>query len=227
MDNDEIDRILKLLEDGKITPKEAEGLIRAIRKGTQVAGEAPKTRKWACGGTGEGPDLIRSVLNGLKAAARRQRRLAWWRYYRFADQLRTLRHDRRRRLSPEDRLRHLFADRGLADPDELKPEAKLADLGFDVVAWEVLRHALEEEFETALADETVRSFTTYGNVLAWVSAQARAGQGEDSERASPPEPPANVPGAAPPPPPDAPEPPPAPDAPTEPDQPEPPSQSTE
>jgi len=198
--NEEISRILRLLEEGKISADEAERLIRSLREGHTKAAE-PSEKRWKCEGKPEPPDVLRSIVRAFKAAARRQRRFTWWRYYWFAHKLAEARQRRVSAMTVEARVRHLFAHRGLADggPDGAAASTALADLAFDDMARDVLRFSIEDEFGISVTSDDVTAFQTVGDVVAWVTARvpdtapqpgadARAGA-DASEAAEAPEPP--------------------------------------
>jgi len=212
--NEQISRILKLLEDGKITADAAERLIRALQ---EVGGNGSSERRWQTGYRSEPPDILRVLMRAIRAAGRRQRRLSWWRYYRFQDQLARCRRKRAEEMSTADRVAHIFTHRGLADPDELQANATLEDLGFDQVARAVLRWALQDEFGVEMSEDTLASLWTYGAVVEWAERHSAGHSTAATEAANPepaaaPEPPSDPEPAA------APEPPSDPEGPPEPSQ---------
>jgi acyl carrier protein len=171
--NEEVSRILKMLEDGKISAEAAERLIRALKE-TGGAEGGGRTRQWTCTGTQEAPDVLRKLIKSFRVACRRQRRTTWLRYYRYAEYLANQRRQRRGQVPIAERLGLLFSRHGLADPEELTPHATLEDLHFDAAARELLRYALREEFEVSISAEEVEAFRTYGDVIRWVEEHATA-----------------------------------------------------
>lgn len=169
MSNEEVSRILRMLEEGKISADEAERLIRSLKD--TAAESEPSEKRWKCTGTGEPADFLCRIVRAFKAGARRQRRFTWWRYYWFAQRLADARKQRRSELTIEARVRHLFTQRGLADPDDLSLETRLADLSFDDVARDVLRFSLEDEFELAVSAEQLSDLSTVGDIVGWIAGQ--------------------------------------------------------
>jgi len=214
--NEEVSRILKMLEDGKISAEAAERLIRALKE-TGEAEAAGRTRQWTGTGTQEAPDVLRKLIRSFRVACRRQRRMTWLRYYKYAENLANQRRQRRGQVPIAERLGLLFSRHGLADLEELRAEATLEDLYFDAVARELLRYALQEEFEVSISAEEVEAFRTYGDVIRWVEEHVSAGADAAEETpvgARAPDPPQPPPAPAPPPPcPEPAEPPSAPTAP--------------
>lgn len=202
--NEQVNRILRMLEEGKIDADAAERLIRALQRTEPASGSE---RHWPFEGRAETPDIFRGIVRALKAASRRQRRLVWWRYYRFNDRMAACRRKRAAELSTPARIEHLFVHRGLADPDELRPEVTLDQLGFDQFARDILRWALQDEFGIEIQPQEVQRLTTFGSVVEWVESRVAAtGTTSQPEPPTPPEPPA---------PPTPPEPPSEPEAPPE------------
>lgn len=183
--NEEISRILKLLEDGKITADAAERLIRAVR---DRSGNGTSEHRWSTAGRTEPPDILRGLVRSLKAAGRRHRRLTWWRFYRFQEQMAACRRRRADEMTPRARVEYLFTHRGLAEPDELRPEVSLSDLGLDQVGKDVLRWALQDEFGVELAPEVFGSLTTYGAVVAWAESLTTPPTAPDAAASAPSEP---------------------------------------
>ena len=143
--------------------------------------------------------------------------MTWLRYYKYAENLANQRRQRRGQVPIAERLGLLFSRHGLADLEELRAEATLEDLYFDAVARELLRYALQEEFEVSISAEEVEAFRTYGDVIRWVEEHVSAGADAAEETpvgARAPDPPQPPPAPAPPPPcPEPAEPPSAPTAP--------------
>lgn len=115
--NNEIHRVLSLLEEGKISAQEATELIAALGSAKQTMGSAGSDEGPGAGRSGSaegsregGPDIIQIIGRALRRMARRQTRATWWRYYAFTDQ-----HSRSRtpwRTSLDARLRMPRRDDG-------------------------------------------------------------------------------------------------------------------
>jgi acyl carrier protein len=184
--NDEISRILRLLEEGKISADEAERLIRSLKEGLGK-GPGPSDKRWKCEGKAEPPDVVRSIVRAFKAAARRHRRSTWWRYYWFAQKLTEARQRRKAAATAEARVHHLFTHCGLADPGDLPNATTLADLAFDDMARDVLRFAIEDEFGVTVTSDDVSAFQTVGDVVAWASERVPAAPAAPAPEAAEPQ----------------------------------------
>jgi acyl carrier protein len=159
--NEEISRILRMLEDGKIGAEEAERLLRALKEAA-TAGPEPAARK-------DVPDILQAICKAIKGAGRRQRCIAWWRYY-WA--LRRNAEEKRRRsaeMTVAGRINYLFEACGLADPKDLAAGVALDEkAGFDRVSRQVLRYALEDEFGVEATADEVLGLGTVAEVVAFV-----------------------------------------------------------
>jgi acyl carrier protein len=165
--NEEIGKILNMLEEGKISAEDAERLIRALCETESARGKAGKRRP--CGTGKEPHDLWQALCRALRRAARRQRRIAWWQFHWQLRQAAEARRKRAAEMSVAGRVQWLFVECGFADPGDIPATASLdADLEFDPVARQILRYALEEEFDIAVNEDEVLELTTFGDVVAFV-----------------------------------------------------------
>lgn len=164
--NEEISRILKLLEDGKISANEAERLLRLVMQGPGSGTSSAK--RWECC-TGEPGAVWRGIRRALRSMARAQRRSAWWQYFWTVRQAAEGRRKRAAEMTIAERVQHIFVACGLADKENLSSEATLeGDLGFSAITRQLLRFALEDEFGIAVTDDDVARFVTLADVVAFV-----------------------------------------------------------
>ncbi len=168
--NEEVGRILGMLEDGKISAEEAERLIRALCETASHRASAGK--RGPCGEPKQGADILKCICRALKAAARRQRRMSWWQYYWANRRWAEARSKRAADMGTAERVERLLIECGLGDPGETPPTARLdQDLHFDNLARQVLRYALEDEFGLSVSPEDVLAMATVADVVAFVEAR--------------------------------------------------------
>ncbi len=72
-------------------------------------------------------------------------------------------------MSTEDRVKAIIVEQLGVDESQVKPEASfIDDLGADSLDTVELVMALEEEFDTEIADEQAAELTTVGSVLKYI-----------------------------------------------------------
>ncbi len=77
----------------------------------------------------------------------------------------------------EQRIRKIVAEKLNVGEDQVTPQASfIEDLGADSLDTVELLMALEEEFGIDIPDEEAEKIGSFGDVLAFVSVQAKAGQ---------------------------------------------------
>lgn len=157
--DEEISRILRLLEEGKIQAAEAERLIRALKEvhETEVRIEP----------FGELNAFFRGIARSMRRAARAQRRCRWWQFFRYLEWLEQARRGRAETLSIAERVRFVLRERVMVEQESLTPEARLHDLLPDRMARDNLRYGLQAEFHLEIDPgdldhlETVRALEEY------------------------------------------------------------------
>lgn len=183
--NDEISRILKLLEDGKVTADEAERLIRTITQSQEAGTE--RTRR-SEGDACEPGAVWRALRGTLRAVARAQRRSAWWQYFWTTRRAAEARRKRAAEMTVGQRVEFLLVECGLADRDDLSPAAKLdGDLGCSCMSRQLLRYALEDEFGITITNDEANGFATVADVVACVEERVGAQPSPEPEAADGPQ----------------------------------------
>ncbi|NUQ69649.1 MAG: hypothetical protein HUU17_02385 [Chthonomonadales bacterium] len=174
--NNEIHRVLSLLEEGKISAQEATELIAALGSAKQTMGSAGSDEGPGAGRSGSaegsregGPDIIQIIGRALRRMARRQTRATWWRYYAFTDQHSRSRLERAATMTPADRVRRVATAVGLADAAEWTSEALLSGFELDEMARGLLRYAMADEFGCPLTDAEAGRWITVGDIEAWAA----------------------------------------------------------
>jgi len=191
--NEEISRILRMLEEGKINAEEAERLIRALREA-----ESPRAESHGRAAPEPNPcatfaETLREIGRVVREAQRRQRRSAcryavWCRYGVRR------RHEQERRRRAENwntfrRVKHVLLFSAIVD-DHLKPEDRLRDLLDDQLAWDNLRFGLEEEFRIDVQPADLRALDTVQALMDYIdgrvqpASSAAAEPGESSSESS-------------------------------------------
>ncbi len=182
--NEEVGRILTMLEDGKISAEEAERLIKALC--VTASGQAETGKRHPSGERKEGADILKCVWRALRVAARRQRRVSWWQQYWANRRWVEARTKRAAGMGTPERIEHLFIECGLADPGDAPPTARLEqDLRLDHLARQVLRYALEDEFGLTVSTEDVQGMATVADVIAFVESRTAPPAPEPAPEPSP------------------------------------------
>src|SRR5579863_5863773 len=172
--HEEIARILRMLEEGKISAEEAERLIRVLREPEPPRPEShprptPEPDPFATFAA-----RMREIVHACRTAQRRQRRAAhryaiWCRYgiRRRHEQ------ERRRRAehwTPYRRVKHVLLFVAVVG-DHVKPESRLNDLLDDQLAWDNLRFGLEEEFHLEIPAADLAGLATVQAVADYIEAR--------------------------------------------------------
>jgi acyl carrier protein len=171
--NEEISRILKILEEGKITAAEAELLIRALKEGgtpppppppgTPPPPHRPRPRAEIC-------DIVSAITRAIGRAERRQRRYRIWSFLQQVRVRQEERQERRNRMSVAERVLYVFEEIVLPDVDEIKPEMRLReDLHLGAIARDNLRFGLEAEFDIRIAAGEALGWKTVQEVMDYVA----------------------------------------------------------
>ena len=147
--NEEIARILQLLEAGKVNADEAERLIKAVT-GPSATAAGPGDQSATEAGTESTAEvcpnpfrdiehLVRTVTRAYRSGMKRHRRFEQWRWHEYRRQQQDERRQRAESQPINDRVRHVLQERAFVDPD-----AALEEL--DDIARNLMRYELEEEF---------------------------------------------------------------------------------
>jgi hypothetical protein len=179
--NEEIAKILQMLEAGTISADEAERLIRAVREepGSSRAGGRPAS---------DAPVepfhslklLFRRLSEAQMRAARRQLRWMWHCRYRAASREARDRAHRIANMATAEQVRWLLLERVQVDDRDPRPESRLTDLlapdpcDWDRstrVPWDTLRLALEAEFGIAVDRNELQGLVTVQDLADYVEAR--------------------------------------------------------
>lgn len=204
--NEEIARILQMLEAGKISAEEAERLIRAVNEGGAPGSRAPHGGPGA-EGAHEGAhfepfhnlkQLFRWLSEAQMRGMRRQIRWYWWRRYRCDRWEARQRGQRADTMSATDRVRFVLLERVQVDNRDPRPTESLTELlsgdsaGWErsaQTAWEVLRLALEDEFGIQIDATELKAVPTVQALVEYVEARVPP-KPQGAPEAAAPEPPA-------------------------------------
>src|SRR5256714_519636 len=132
--NEEISRILGLLEKGKINAEEAERLIRAVgEQGKPRTDEAASAS--ATAGTAGCADpltelrrIFRRVGEAQMRASRRWGRWHWWRHYKLERHTEKKRRSRSESMSTFDRVIFVLKERVFVEEAEITADTSLKSL---------------------------------------------------------------------------------------------------
>src|SRR5258708_24032319 len=127
--NEEISKILQMLEAGKINAEEAERLIRALKDSANPSGAPPEPETH----TFPKPfrdlqELFRVFSDSQNRATRRQHRWLYWRHYKHARSEREAREKRAETMDNAERIRFILTDRVLVEKQDFDNTASLSDL---------------------------------------------------------------------------------------------------
>src|SRR5262245_57444569 len=112
--NEEIAKILEMLEAGKIDAAEAEKLIRTINEAKAESHARP-----ICPNPFRDiEDLFRIFGRAARQAARRRSRWAVWRFYSFLHWQEEARRERARTMSTFERVAFVLRERALVDGND-------------------------------------------------------------------------------------------------------------
>jgi acyl carrier protein len=159
--NEEISRILQLLEEHTITAGEAERLLLALHQADDGRPSAAPASRADTGHDNQAPAAVRA----LRAFAQAQRRQFMWQLYRFHQTHAEARSWRSRVMDPLGRVRFVLEHRVFVGTVGLDPSSRLReDLRLDAMALDVLRMALEIEFGMNLEPSALADLTTVQEV---------------------------------------------------------------
>lgn len=185
--NEEISRILKMLEEGRITAAEAESLIRALREGgappppPPSGPPPPRSRP-----RGDLCDLFGAIARAIGRAERRQRRYSVWSFLQQVRIRQEERRERMNRMSAAERVLYVFEEIVLPDAEEITPEMRLReDLHLGAIARDNLRFGLEAEFDIRIPVGEALDWKTVQDVMDYI---ARVTGGAPAPPSSPPPP---------------------------------------
>jgi acyl carrier protein len=139
---EEISRILRLLEEGKIDAAEAERLIRALKELREAEARVEPF--------GELNAFFRTITRTMRRAAHFQRRCRWWQFFRYLEWLEQARQRRSESLTTPERVHFVLRERVMISQEDISPTARLHNLLPDRIAWETLRYGLQTEFHLAI-----------------------------------------------------------------------------
>jgi len=191
--NEEISKILQMVESGKINAEEAERLIRALSDAPK-SGQAPPEPEPDVH-TFPNPfrdlqELFRFIGDAQNRALRRQHRWLFWRHYKHSRSEREARAKRAETMDTASRIRFVLLERALIDKQDFDGGARLEDL-LDVsrwccertnaIAWENLQYGLEDEFGLDIPMDDLKTCETVQSLVDYVESRAAAPQASKSE----------------------------------------------
>ena len=194
--NEEIARILQLLEAGKINADEAERLIKAMREPAATSAGKPQAESAeesfteavlpeACPNPFRDIEqLFKTVSRAYKSGLKKHRRFEEWRWHEFRRAKQEERRQRSESQSVQDRVRYVVGERAFIDPDSNLE-------GLDEVGWGLLRYELEEEFGVEIPREDLETIVTVDALVAYI--EGRVPQAAKTPPASGPQPPVEPP----------------------------------
>ena len=201
--NEEIERILRMLEEGKISAAEAERLIRAVRS----EGNKPEWGEWAAW-TAPRPspcvelrEKVRTVRRAVRAARDRQQRHAtryavWCMHHLKRKSERERRKRSQRRTTVERVIYVLTASAVVAAIP--RPDSLVKDLlQGDQFAWDNFYFGLEEEFRIDIPPRDLHDLITVQSVADYVDRRLAELAPTSAEPEAPAEVPTEEPPAAP------------------------------
>jgi len=185
--NEEIGRVLDLLEAGKIGADEAERLIRAVCEAARPGGARQRDRSVA-------RDDLRAACRWIgkrcREMARTRHTVRWWHHFAHRRYREEERARRASRLSACERVTYVLDAYLLRD--SAPREARLReDLGLRGLEWELLRYALEDEFRLEIFPGDLKACVTVADIVALVgsshNAAEPAAEATSPQEATPPE----------------------------------------
>ena len=73
-----------------------------------------------------------------------------------------------------EKLKNLLVEELRVDPDDIKPEAELAnDLGINSLELADLVYLCEERFDVIIDDEDLHNFNTVGDIVSYLEARVK------------------------------------------------------
>src|SRR5688572_8728125 len=171
--NEEIARILQLLEAGKINADEAERLIKAMREpvgataGSARAGSPEDSFTESVSQQNPFRDieqLFKTVTRAYKSGLKKHRRFEEWRWHEFRRAKHEERRQRAESQSVGDRVRFVLTERAFIDPDSSLEE-------LDEIARGLLRYELEEEFGMEIPRDDLETIGAIDALIAYIESR--------------------------------------------------------
>lgn len=167
--NEEIGRILQLLESGKISADEAERLIKAIKEpgpggtGQESADEnyTDSAAEVCLNPFRDIEQLFKTITGFYRSGLKRQRRFEQWRWHEYHRGREEERRQRSESQSVQERIRYVLSDRVFVDPD-----ASLEDL--DEIGRGLLRYELETEFGIEIPRDDLETVGTVDALVGYI-----------------------------------------------------------
>lgn len=201
--NEEIARILQMLEDGKIGAEEAEKLIRAVRE-SQAAPPPPppppkqetrfgeSTEDWwgFCANPFRDLEDLGRILRQTGRQIRRNRiRRYWWHHYRLNHWCEMRRRRREETMTTFERVRFVLLLAPVENDFIVQPDTNFHDLlRRDRIAWDNLRYGLQEEFLLDITMDKLDACRTVQDIVNLVESgqKAKSAPPVDTEATAPP-----------------------------------------
>jgi hypothetical protein len=198
--NEEITRILQMLEDGKIGADEVEKLIRALRE-SQAAppppppppppkpqpsfGEAAEDWWGFCANPFRDLEDLGRILRQTGRQIRRNRiRRYWWHHYRLNHWCEMRRRRRKETMTTFERVRFVLLLAPVENDFIVQPDTNFHDLlRRDRIAWDNFRYGLQEEFRLDISLDRLDSLRTVQDVVDFVEAEKKAKSAPQAETA--------------------------------------------
>ncbi len=171
--NEEIARILQLLESGKINAEEAERLIKAMKEPVAATAGAARAESAEESFTEsvlpescpnpfrDIEQLFKSVTGAYKSGLKKHRRFEEWRLHESRRAKQDERRQRAEAQSVRDRVLYVAGERAFIEPD-----ASLEEL--DEVGRGLLRYELEEEFGIEIPRDDLDTIGTVDALIAYI-----------------------------------------------------------
>jgi hypothetical protein len=182
--NEEITKILQMLEAGKINAAEAERLIDALKDAsTSKSPDAESESQTFPNPFRDLQELLKVFTDAQGRAMRRQNRWLYWRHYKHARSEFEARAKRAETMDTEARVRYILTERVLVDKRDFDAGASLNDLlnvsrwcceRTNSIAWDNLRYGLEDEFSLELSMEDLKACETVQALVDFVAARVPA-----------------------------------------------------
>jgi acyl carrier protein len=188
--NEEISKILEMLEAGKIDAAEAEKLIRTINEAKKPEERA---RPICPNPFRDIEDLFRIFGKAARQAARRRSRWAVWRFYSFLHWQEEARRERARTMSTFERVSYVLKERALVDGSDIQPTTRFRPEGFPGAFYmDTLRVVLEYEFGIEMPIADLSALETVQDLVSYIDGRSGAAPPDSDDRggAPVPEPPA-------------------------------------
>ena len=179
--NEEISKILQMLEGGKINAEETERLIKARNVTPNAASPEPEKEAQPFPNPFRDlQELFRFLSDAQGRAMRRQNRWLYWRHYKHARSEAEARAARAETLNTEERIRFILTDRVLVDRHDFGPDTPLNELlnvsrwcceKTNGIAWENLQYGLEDEFGLEMSVEDLQGCETFQALVDFIVAR--------------------------------------------------------